>query len=197
MHGAGGIGHDGGVGGAGGGGEDAGRVPHWIVGHGGVTIRPIHDDEADRLGRLTAEVYDNLMPGLLPDEYLAELADARGRADEALVLVAVDGRSDVLGGITYVDRPGRWASLEGPDQVELRMLVVAPHAQGRGVGTALVRACVDQARLGGKRQITLHTTTLMPTARRIYERAGFRRRESGDLVDDGLCLLNYVLDLAE
>ena len=161
-------------------------------------IRPIGDDEIDALGQVTVEVYSNLMPGLLPDDYLAELADVRGRADDALVLVAVDDRGTLLGGITYVDRPGRWASMEHPDQVELRMLVVTPEAQGRGVGTALVQACIERARLDGKRQVTLHTTTFMPTAQRMYERAGFRRNPSGDLVvDDGMQLLNYVLDLEE
>lgn len=165
-------------------------------GIGGVAIRPVRDDEADDLGRVTVEVYADLVPGLLPEEYRAELADVRGRAAETLVLVAVDEGGALLGGITYVDRPGRWASIAQFDQAELRMLVVAPHAQGRGVGTALLQACIDQARLDGKRQVTLHTTTFMPTAQRIYERAGFRRAPATDLVVEGdLCLLSYVLDL--
>jgi GNAT superfamily N-acetyltransferase len=137
------------------------------------------------------------MPGL-PDDYLAELADVRGRLADTLVLVAVDDDGALLGGITYVDRPGPWASMERLDQAELRMLVVAPDAQGRGVGAALVQACVERARLDGKRQVTLHTTEIMATAQRLYERAGFRRNPATDLVvDNDLCLLSYVLDLEE
>lgn len=144
---------------------------------------------------MTVDVYTDVVPVLLPDDYVAELADVRGRAEEGLVLVAVDGEGVLLGGVTYLGRPGRWASMEGPDEAELRMLVVAPEAQGKGVGTALVQACVDQARLDGKRQVTLHTTEFMPAARRIYERAGFRRAPATDLMDDDICLLSYVLDL--
>jgi len=127
---------------------------------------------------------------------VAELADVRSRADEALVLVAVDDDGDILGGITYVDRPGRWADLPGPDHAELRMLAVGRHAQGRGVGAALVQACVGQVRLDGKRRLTLHTTSTMETAQRLYERAGFRRDPGRDLTVEGdILLLGYVLDL--
>ncbi len=165
------------------------------IGNVDVHIRPIGDDELDALGRLTVDVYTRIVPGLLPDDYVAELADVQGRAEEGLVLVAVDGEGVLLGGITYVDRPGRWASMERPDQAELRMLVVAPEAQGKGVGAALVQACVDQARLDGKVQVTLHTTEFMPAAQRLYERAGFRRSPANDMMDVDICLLSYVLDL--
>jgi GNAT superfamily N-acetyltransferase len=147
---------------------------------------------------MSVDVYTDVMPGMLPDDYVAELADVRGRADEALVLVAVDEHGALLGGVTYVDRPSRWASIDRLDQVELRMLVVTPQAQGRGAGTALVQACIDRARSEGKHQVVLHTTKLMETAQRLYERAGFRRRPTGDLVVEGdICLLSYVLDLAD
>ena len=62
----------------------------------------------------------------------------------------------------HLRRPaGPVASIDRPDQAELRMLAVAAEAQGRGVGTALVQACIDQARVDGKRQVTLHTTAFM------------------------------------
>ena len=115
--------------------------------------------------------------------------------------MAVDDGDAVLGGITYVDRPGPLASIDRPDQAELRMLAVAPEAQGRGVGTALVQACIDQARADGKAEVTLHTAASMLAAQRLYERVGFHRRPDRDLVvddgpdDAGIQLLGYALDL--
>lgn len=137
--------------------------------------------------------------GPLPDDYLAELTDVRGRAREALVLVAVDDHPPVptvVGGITYLHRPGPLATIDRPDQAELRMLAVAPEAQGRGIGTALVGACLEQARRDGKREVTLHTVGAMARAQRLYERVGFRRRPDRDLVLEGeFVLLGYALDL--
>lgn len=103
----------------------------------------------------------------------------------------------VLGGITYIAGPGPLAWFDGRDDVGLRMLAVAPEAQGRAVGAALIGACVARARTAGKRRILLHTTAPMTAAHRLYERAGFRRDPERDEVFGGaLQLLAYALELA-
>ncbi|MEA2973357.1 MAG: hypothetical protein QOG82_1815 [Actinomycetota bacterium] len=168
--------------------------------NGAVQIRAVRDHDAPVVARITLAVYLDEF-GFLPDDYIAELTDVLGRLGEAHVLVAVDEDDEVLGGITYVDRPGRLASIDRPDQAELRMLAVAPEAQGRGVGTALVQACLDQARADGKREVMLHTAASMRRAQRLYERMGFHRAAERDLVveggvdEGGIHLLAYVLDL--
>ncbi|MGI9022901.1 MAG: GNAT family N-acetyltransferase, partial [Acidimicrobiales bacterium] len=126
------------------------------------------------------------------------------RAALAVVLVAVDDHDRLLGGVTYVRGPGpyfEWdgghdnAGPSGPqDSAGIRMLAVAPEARGRGVGTALVRACVDRARAEGRRRVWLHTTPEMTVAHRLYEREGFRRMPDADWTGD-LCLWAYALDL--
>ncbi len=76
------------------------------------------------------------------------------------------------------------------------MLAVSPDAQGRGVGRALVEACIERARRDGKARLSLLTTANMAPAHRLYERLGFRRTPESDMiVENGLRLRSYVLDL--
>ena len=63
------------------------------------------------------------------------------------MLVAVDDDGTLLGGVTFVpdgDSPLAEHDVDGASSI--RMLAVAGTAQGRGVGEALVRACIDRAR---------------------------------------------------
>ena len=55
-----------------------------------------------------------------------------------------------------------------PDLAEVRSLAVRPEAAGRGIGRALVRACVEEARRLGTRRV--FALTLVPD---FFERCGF------------------------
>ncbi len=165
-------------------------------------IRPVRPDEHAGLGDLTARVYADILGRHLGD-YAEVLRDVASRAAACEVLVAVanhdshgDGGSGPLGGITYVPGPGPWAELATEHEAELRMLVVDPAAQGRGVGAALVQACVERAAAAGKAGVCLSTTPSMVTAHRLYERLGFVRQPQRDRrLDDGLLLECYSLAL--
>ncbi|MQY13610.1 Mycothiol acetyltransferase [Streptomyces sp. RB5] len=164
-------------------------------------IRPVRPGETDAVGELTARVYldGGLLGGGADDPYLTHLKDARGRAEHAELLVAVDpGDGALLGAVAFVGDGGRYADLAGPGEAEFRMLVVDPDARGRGVGEALVRRCLELAKERGRSRILLSTQQIMHAAHRLYERLGFVRLPERDWHPEPnptLLLLVYVLDL--
>ncbi|MDX2759634.1 GNAT family N-acetyltransferase [Streptomyces europaeiscabiei] len=147
-----------------------------------ITIRHVAPDEYATLGEITAQAYlgDGLLDFGESDVYLGELRDVAKRAAAADVLVALaDGR--VLGGVTFVPAGGPMADIAAAGEAEIRMLAVAPKARGRGVGEALVRACVERARtVEGCVRVVLSTHRTMRAAHRIYERLGFTRTPERD-----------------
>lgn len=164
----------------------------------GFTIRPVRPEDHERLGDLTAAAYldDGLLDLGAEDPYLEVLRDVGRRAEHAEVLVAVDPDGLVLGGVAFVGAPGPFADIARDGEAEFRTLAVAPTARGRGVGTPLVRECIDRAQALGRRRVVLSTQPMMQAAHRVYEGFGFTRAPGRDWspVAD-LRLLVYELDL--
>lgn len=105
-----------------------------------------------------------LEPGALSDYLVAEL----------------DGR--VVGYVRL-----RAAELASSAHVQrVNGLAVDPAVQGRGAGTALVRAALELARERGARRVTLAVLAPNAAARRVYERCGF--------VEEGVLRGEYLLD---
>ena len=160
-----------------------------------ITIVAVRPEEHGALGELTGRDYRQVLASEL-EGYAGVLRDVDDRlASGCEVLVARRG-GQVVGGVTYVPGPGPYAQLIADDEAELRMLVVHPEAQGRGVGAALVRSCVELARSGGKRNLVLATMPTMVAAQRLYSSLGFRRTPERDhQLDSGPCLVSYLLAL--
>lgn len=160
-------------------------------------IRLARPEETGAVGELTARVY--LGGGFIAPHsaYLDELRDAGRRAEQADLVVAGDPVTGaVLGAVAFVLPGSTYAELAGEREAEFRMLVVDPAARRRGVGAALVTACVERARAVGCTTLRLSTQTDMIDAHRLYERMGFRRTPDRDWTPvPGVTLLTYALDL--
>jgi ribosomal protein S18 acetylase RimI-like enzyme len=124
------------------------------------------------------------------------LADVAGRAGRTEVLVAVDDEDAVLGSVAFVLPGSAFAELAGPGEAEFRMLAVDPDAQRRGVGEALVRACVARAQEVGATGILIFRRSFAERAQRLYARLGFVRVPERDWAPaPGVVLLALHLSL--
>ena len=68
---------------------------------------------------------------------------------------------------------------ESADAISLSQIEVLPEFQGMGIGTAVTRSLIDRCSREG-RLLTLHVFTTNTSARRLYERLGFRVSGQGE-----------------
>ena len=140
-------------------------------------------------GRVVQAAYAEFGPGSahgIPGwaAYEREQGDAAARARDALVLVVMDEadpRAEVLGTATLYLAPTRHSEHWRDGDAVVRFLAVLPAARGRGIGQALLDACIRLAVEAGRPRLALHTTAPMATAAAMYQRAGFVPDPAGDL----------------
>ena len=143
-------------------------------------IRDVRPGDYERVGELTVASYAALPVDHLWGDYDVHIRRVGERLETADVIVAVlDG--EIVGAVTYTSDPDSpWLEWNEPGEAQIRLLAVDTAMQGRGIGEALVRACIERAREQGMK-ILLHTTNHMPAAQRLYPRLGFVRRPERDV----------------
>ncbi|MGI5505195.1 GNAT family N-acetyltransferase [Lentzea sp. CA-135723] len=143
-------------------------------------IRPAVEADLPAIGSLTVEAYraDGFVGD--HDDYASLLADSASRFRDASLLVAQAESGAVLGSVTVVHPGTPYAEISRPGELEFRMLSVSAAARGRGVGEALVRAVIDEARTAGATHVVLSSSEKMLAAHRLYERMGFTRLPERD-----------------
>ena len=163
---------------------------------GALEVSPARPEEYAALGALTVAAYASV-DASLGAGYAEVLADVAGRAGQPGAVVLAARRDGVpVGCATVVLGSSPLAGDLAPGTAVVRMVGVAPAAQGSGVGRALVKAALDLARAEGRRVVDLHTQPVMRAAQRLYASLGFVRRPEADRqIPDGPRLMAYRLHL--
>lgn len=148
-------------------------------------IHPVRSSEREAtralIVRANAE-FEAHVPEDFFASYLTSATDLEGRLDSGGDILVAELESRIVGTITYF----REANDEGmgpgfpPGTAGIRATAVDPASRGRGLGVALVEACLERARADGRVAIALHTAAFMTAAMGLYERTGFVRDRSFD-----------------
>lgn len=141
--------------------------------------------------------YATQMPGLW-DGYRRNIVATLEDVGSAEQLVAEQDGAIVGTVLLYPPRRMQVSRTDSLDMAwpEVRLLAVAPAGRGRGIGAALMQECVRRARKSGAAVLSLHTTDMMRTAQRMYERMGFVRSPELDFHPaPGVTVKGYRLEL--
>jgi ribosomal protein S18 acetylase RimI-like enzyme len=142
---------------------------------GAVTVtREVRIEQVAKASKDLAAAVDRLLPQLSSSSPVPTESELRTvvESDAASLLVARDG-DDIVGMLTLI-------VFRSPTGVRGRVedVVVDESARGRGVGEALVNEALRRARDRGARTVDLTSAPTRKGANRLYEKTGFRRRET-------------------
>jgi putative acetyltransferase len=153
----------------------------------GNVIRPATNADRERIKTLVFSVLAEY--GLSPDPQstdadLEDIDDSYIRAGGLFELIE-DTQGQLLGTVGLYPLDAQIG--------ELRKMYLAPHARGRGLGSAILKRTIIQARNLGFKCITLETASVLKEAVLLYTRAGFQEMPSEHLA--ARCDQAYILHL--
>jgi ribosomal protein S18 acetylase RimI-like enzyme len=158
-------------------------------------IREATASEMTAVGALRVEAYHAQDLLAVNPPYAAKLR-VLGGDGHGVVLVA-DGDGALLGTVMLEPWHDGSEIASGPREAEVRALAVAPSAQGRGVGRALMLAVIEQAAAAGATRLLLSTQPNMKAAQALYANLGFARLPERDWTPlPGMTLLAFGRDVA-
>lgn len=146
-----------------------------------VTIRRATPDDAQLLAELGARTFQDTFAHENTDENMAAYVASAFNVPQQIaeltdpaamfLLAEVD---DVIAGYAKLHAGAPAEGVEDSKPIELVRLYALQEWIGRGVGQALIRACLDAARSGSYKTIWLGVWERNVRARTFYEKWGFR-----------------------
>ncbi|SJZ63272.1 GNAT family N-acetyltransferase [Sediminibacterium ginsengisoli] len=167
-------------------------------------IRNAMPHEFERTGQLMVDAYIALeaFPG--PDEeprYYQMLANVGTLTEKPGVdlIICISGDGVIAGAVVYFEdmaHYGSGADVSGEKEAAgFRLLAVAAHTRGCGIGKMLVSECIRRAGIQKRRQVIIHSTKFMRVAWGMYERMGFKRAAELDFTTGRVVVAGFRLGL--
>ena len=140
-----------------------------------MVIRELTPADADALNALALAAFAQYK-GIYSDwENLTRGVGSMASLAHAAEIIVAEYEGRLLGAVAYCPPHSTpRAEFFAPEWPIIRMLVVDPHARGRGLGRQLTEECIRRARRDEASLISLHTSPAMHVALAMYLRMGFR-----------------------
>jgi len=170
--------------------------------HNGVYIRQAARSDQAAIQMVTLAAFQEYAVFMTPQSWRAyrrNILDTLNESQPAMHLVA-EQEGKIVGSVllvpTQTEDQGSGEGSRSLESSEIRLLAVSPSARIRGIGKALLNACVEQARQAGVKALTLHTSDVMQIALRMYEKMGFVRAPELDFRPaENMLIKGYRLEL--
>ncbi|TXK84805.1 GNAT family N-acetyltransferase [Paenibacillus sp. N3.4] len=166
-----------------------------------VRIREANERDRDLIRQLLADAYGQYQAILTPagwEDYKANiLSSVDGDAPSARLVAELEG--EVVGSsLLFLSSEAAYGLPElGIQSPIIRLLAVSPQARGLGIATALIQESARRALALGASTLHLHTSDMMESAVKLYERLGFERAFDKDIQKGETLVKSYRLQLKE
>jgi GNAT superfamily N-acetyltransferase len=164
-----------------------------------IIIREAKDSDREAIAGVLLDAYSQYS-AFLPEAYWVEyrnsiLDSVYGEAPAARI-IAISGKQIVGNALLFTSSETAYGRPElGIHSPILRLLAVSPAARGRGIATLLIREAVRRSLELGASTLNLHTSDMMASAIKLYERLGFQRAYETDIVNGETLVKGFRLDL--
>lgn len=166
-----------------------------------IVVRDIVDSDLESVREVLLDAYEQYAISLPPEsweEYRTSIVSSVTEANSKAKLVAVvDGK--VVGSVFIFDSS---ITAYGNEELDIatpiiRLLAVSKQARHLGVATELIRASAKRALEWGADTLHLHTSDMMDSAVRLYERLGFERAYDKEFYKGNILVKSYRLLLKD
>ncbi|MBB3129692.1 GNAT superfamily N-acetyltransferase [Paenibacillus rhizosphaerae] len=162
-------------------------------------LRDAKDSERELIAEVMLESYQQYafdMPQERWEQYRDSIRNSvYGNAPYARIVAEIDGR--IIGSVQmFLSSEAAYGNPEmGIHSPIIRLLAVHPSARGRGVATALIREAARRSLELGATTLNLHTSDMMASAVKLYERLGFQRHYETDTTNGETLVKGYRIDV--
>ncbi|NRS15320.1 GNAT family N-acetyltransferase [Brevibacillus sp. HB1.2] len=166
---------------------------------GNLCIRDARVEDRDQIEEHLLEAYQQYEQHLSTvkwERYKEEIRQSVTNSRTLAFIVAVLD-SEIVGSVQlFVSSEAAYAKPElGIDSPIIRFLAVSPKARGHGIAAQLIAESIHRMERLGATTLHLHTTDMMASAIKLYERLGFTRAIEKDFSNGETLVKSYWLRL--